>query len=59
LGGKSFHTPEKIKQSAKDALDQNQTFYEDDRGYAGLRQAIAEKMKRYNRLDVDPNRARF
>jgi aspartate aminotransferase len=49
------HTSEKIKQAAKDALDQNQTFYEDDRGYAGLRQAIAEKMKRYNRLDVDPD----
>lgn len=49
------YTSEKVKDATKEALDQNLTFYEDDRGYLGLREAISQKMKICNGLDVDPD----
>jgi aspartate aminotransferase len=49
------NTSDKVKEATKEAMDQNLTFYEDDRGYRGLREAIAWKMRTYNKLDVDPD----
>ena len=49
------HTSERVKEATKEALDEDLTFYEDDRGYLGLREALAWKMKTYNGLDVDPD----
>ncbi len=49
------HTSDRVKEATKEAIDRNKTGYEDDRGYRGLREAIAWKMKKINGLDVDPD----
>jgi len=46
--------PESARQAAKDAIDANRAIYTDMRGIAPLRQAIADKMRRFNGLTVDP-----
>jgi aspartate aminotransferase len=50
LGEPDFHTPEFIKDAAKEAMDQNYTTYTPVSGYDDLREAIAEKFKRDNGL---------
>jgi aspartate aminotransferase len=50
LGEPDFHTPEFIKDAAKEAMDQNFTTYTPVSGYDDLREAIAEKFKRDNGL---------
>jgi len=55
LGEPDFHTPDYIKQAAKEALDQNYTFYSPVAGYEDLRKAICAKLKRDNNLDFEYN----
>lgn len=48
-------TPLPIKQAAVDSLMRGDVHYSDLRGLASLREALALKLKRQNRLDVGPN----
>lgn len=50
LGEPDFHTPEFIKDAAKEAMDNNFTYYTPVSGFDDLRKAISEKFKRDNRL---------
>lgn len=54
IGQPDFNTPEYIKVAAKEALDQNFTFYSPVSGYLDLRKAICFKLKRDNQLDYSP-----
>ncbi|MDR2791274.1 MAG: pyridoxal phosphate-dependent aminotransferase [Tannerellaceae bacterium] len=51
VGEPDFFTPEHIKEAARKAIDENYSFYSPVAGYADLRLAIAEKLKRENGLD--------
>jgi aspartate aminotransferase len=51
LGEPDFHTPEKIKEAAKKAIDDNFSYYTHVSGYLELREAISQKFKRDNGLD--------
>jgi len=51
LGEPDFNTPQRIKDAAKKAIDDNFSFYTHVSGYLELRQAIAKKFKRDNGLD--------
>ncbi len=51
IGEPDFNTPTYIKDAAKEALDQNYTFYPPVPGYPDLREAISRKFKRDNNLD--------
>lgn len=55
LGEPDFHTPDRIKNAAKKAIDDNYTSYTPVSGYLELRQAISKKFKRDNGLDYSPN----
>ncbi len=55
VGEPDFNTPDHIKEAAKLAVDQNFTFYSPVPGYMSLRQAIADKLKRENKLDFAPS----
>ena len=54
VGEPDFPTPEHIKEAAKEAIDENFTFYTPVPGYLSLRKAIAEKLKREKGLDYAP-----
>ncbi|MBR7055079.1 MAG: pyridoxal phosphate-dependent aminotransferase [Prevotella sp.] len=54
VGEPDFNTPEGIKQSAKQAIDDNWSKYSPVPGYPALRQAIADKLRRENNLDYTP-----
>jgi len=54
IGQPDFNTPEYIKDAAKEALDQNFTFYSPVNGFLDLRKAIALKLKRDNGLIYSP-----
>lgn len=54
IGQPDYNTPEYIKEAAREALDQNFTFYPPVNGYADLRKAIAMKLKRDNNLEYSP-----
>ncbi len=54
VGEPDFTTPEHIKQAAKQAIDDNFTFYTPVPGYLSLRKAIATKLKNENGLDYAP-----
>lgn len=56
LGGgePDFDTPDHIKQAAHEALAAGQTHYTPSRGDACLLQALADKLRRDNSIDVDP-----
>ncbi|HPG32869.1 MAG: pyridoxal phosphate-dependent aminotransferase [Lentimicrobiaceae bacterium] len=54
IGQPDFNTPDYIKEAAREALDQNFTFYPPVNGYLDLRKAIALKLKRDNNLDYSP-----
>jgi aspartate aminotransferase len=51
FGEPDFHTPDHIKQAAKDAIDANYTYYTPVPGYIELRKAIAAKLRNENNLD--------
>src|SRR3569833_2171950 len=53
FGEPDFHTPEHIKEAAKQAMDQNYTYYTPVSGYPEIRKAIAAKLKNENGLDYD------
>jgi aspartate/methionine/tyrosine aminotransferase len=55
-GEPDFVTPQHIREYAKQALDDGYTFYPDSRGLMELRETIAEKFLRDNRIDVDPKK---
>lgn len=55
VGQPDFPTPPHIKQAAKDAIDNNFTFYTPVPGYSDLRQAIVDKLKTENGLDFLKN----
>jgi len=51
VGEPDFNTPAFIKEAAKQAIDDNYTFYSPNQGYPDLIQAIIQKFKRENGLD--------
>lgn len=53
-GTPDFPTPPHVIDAAKQALDRNQTTYTPWAGLPELRQAIAHKLARENRITVDP-----
>jgi aspartate aminotransferase len=53
FGEPDFHTPENIKQAAKNAMDNNFTYYTPVSGYPELRKAIVNKLKTENNLEYD------
>ena len=53
FGEPDFHTPEYVKEAAKKAMDDNQTYYTPVSGYPELRKAIVTKLKDENNLDYD------
>jgi aspartate aminotransferase len=53
FGEPDFHTPEHIKEAAKQAMDKNFTYYTPVSGYPELRKAVAAKLKNENNLDYD------
>ncbi len=55
VGEPDFFTPEHIKEAAKEAVDQNFTFYTPVPGYLSLRQAVADKLSRENGLSFEPS----
>ena len=54
VGEPDFFTPDHIKQAAKQAIDDNFSFYSPVPGYLSLRQAISDKLKNENNLDFAP-----
>ncbi len=54
-GEPGFVTPEHIREYAKKALDEGNTFYSDSAGLFELRTAIAQKVKRDNGIEADPD----
>ena len=55
VGEPDFNTPDAIKAAAKKAVDENYSRYSPGPGYADLRQAIVDKLKRENALDYSIN----
>lgn len=54
VGEPDFPTPAHIKDAAKQAIDNNFTFYTPVAGYLSLRKAIAEKLQKENNVTVAP-----
>ncbi len=54
VGEPDFFTPDHIKAAARQAVDDNYSFYSPVPGYMSLRQAISEKLRRENGLDYAP-----
>ena len=55
VGEPDFNTPDHIKEAAKQAVDNNFSFYTPVPGYLSLRQAISRKLKAENGLDFEPS----
>ncbi len=55
LGEPDFHTPDFIKAAAKQAIDDNYSFYPPISGYKDLREAISHKFLRDNDLEYSPD----
>lgn len=55
VGEPDFNTPDHIKEAGKKAIDDNYSRYSPVIGYADLRKAISEKLKRENGLDYGVN----
>ena len=51
VGEPDFFTPDHIKAAAKQAVDDNFSFYSPVPGYLSLRQAVCEKLRRENGLE--------
>lgn len=54
VGEPDFNTPDFIKDAAKQAIDNNYTFYTPVAGYMSLRKAISEKLRKENGVEFDP-----
>ena len=55
VGEPDFATPIHIKEAAKQAIDNNFSFYSPVTGFPDLRKAISEKLKRENNLTYTPD----
>lgn len=55
VGEPDFNTPDNIKEAAKKAIEDNYSRYSPVPGYADLRKAVVEKLKRENNLDYTIN----
>lgn len=55
VGEPDFFTPKHIKEAAKQAVDDNYSFYTPVPGYMSLRKAISQKLKTENGLDYAPD----
>lgn len=55
VGEPDFFTPDHIKAAAKQAIDDNYSFYSPVPGYLSLRQAVCEKLRRENGLEYTPD----
>ena len=55
VGAPDFFTPDHIKAAAKQAIDDNYSFYSPVPGYLSLRQAVCEKLRRENGLEYTPD----
>ena len=55
IGRPDFDSPVSAKEAVKGALDREQVHYTDMSGTEELRRAIAEKYRRENRMEVDPD----
>ena len=55
VGEPDFNTPDHIKAAAKEAIDQNFSFYSPVPGYLSLRKAVCDKLKRENNLEFTPD----
>ncbi len=56
VGEPGFETPEFVREAAKKAIDDLYTHYTPVTGYADLRKAIADKLRRDNSLTYDPEK---
>jgi len=56
IGEPDFDTPQHIKEYAKEGLDKGLTHYTPNNGLKMLRDAIAIKLKRENRIEADPDK---
>ncbi|HEY4889517.1 MAG TPA: aminotransferase class I/II-fold pyridoxal phosphate-dependent enzyme [Candidatus Dormibacteraeota bacterium] len=56
VGQPNFPTPKHIGDAGKRAIDENQTFYTHTQGMISLREKIAAKLERVNRIPVTPDR---
>ena len=54
LGEPDFDTPQHIKQAAIEAINEGLTHYTSAEGLLELREAVARKLKRENRIEADP-----
>jgi aminotransferase len=54
IGEPDFDTPKNIKEAAKKALDEGFTHYTSNAGILELREAIANKLKKENRIEANP-----
>jgi len=54
IGEPDFDTPKNIKEAAKKALDEGFTHYTSNAGILELREAIAEKLKKDNGIEANP-----
>lgn len=54
VGEPDFFTPDHIKEAAKNAIDENYSFYTPVAGFLSLRKAIAQKLKNENGLNYKP-----
>ena len=54
VGEPDFATPDHIKAAAKEAIDQNFSFYTPVPGYLSLRKVICEKLQRENGVTFSP-----
>ena len=55
VGEPNFHTPDNIKKAAIEAIKEGNSFYTAPEGIIELREAIAKKLKRDNKLTYDSN----
>ena len=55
-GQPDFNTPENIRKAAKEAMDRGETKYTAGSGTLELREAVCEKVKRENELEITPDR---
>lgn len=55
VGEPDFNTPENVKNAAKEAIDENYSFYTPVAGYLSLRKSICNKLKKENNLSFEPD----
>jgi aspartate/methionine/tyrosine aminotransferase len=56
VGEDTRPTPDFIKQAAREAIEQNRTYYTPNAGYLEVRQALARHLLDLHEVDIDPQR---